>query len=471
MATLVDKLLAKAAAKDLVTATGVITADTPFLRQFEDFDDFIFRADKVDSRKASAVEHHLRKARAALARTLWGQEVFLGIDVIDHLLYDVYAHVSRDPIKQFFEIVAAEGLHRPGFVLYPLHSFGVLGLGFFRFFQDAEFHLTLADAGIALTAQTNSAEASLRFLNEVRKSFGIRKRIPNDTVEHFVRSRPLKWLERNPMLAVKVRSFTGSYYENQFVYILKLRMSTALIMMLSAMGKQYDRDDFLERSSSTRVNNWQTLDIRHYLVFETPPLKRPELLAYCIPMNAARLQLAHLSDLSADLDARAWRSKRAMRNLDGIRAALRTIETGYLTHVVIGTKHKLAQRVYRKLVDSIDYFRRAYSAGAKPSEAIVWLAVAFETLLTDYYAPQVNARIERRVGVCLKGTAGVRKYTRAVAELFEHRGAIVHQGRAAGDLDLLKPRRAYILCLQRIASLLDSLPRESGRPIGDLLGQ
>jgi hypothetical protein len=64
----------------------------------------------------------------------------------------------------------------------------------------------------------------------------------------------------------------------------------------------------------------------------------------------------------------------------------------------------------------------------------------------------------------------VRKYTRAVAELFEHRGAIVHQGRAAGDLDLLMPRRAYILCLQHIASLLDNLPRESGSPIGDLLG-
>jgi hypothetical protein len=73
-------------------------------------------------------------------------------------------------------------------------------------------------------------------------------------------------------------------------------------------------------------------------------------------------------------------------------------------------------------------------------------------------------------GICLKGTAGARKYTRAVAELFGHRGAIVHQGRATGDLDLLMPRRAYILCLQRIASLLDSLPRESGSPIGDLLG-
>lgn len=138
-------------------------------------------------------------------------------------------------------------------------------------------------------------------------------------------------------------------------------MSTALIMMLSAMGKQCDRDDFLERKSSAWVNNWQTLNIRHHVVFETPPRKRSELMAYCIPMNGAHLQRADLSDLSADLDARAWRSKRAIRRLDGVRGVLRKIETGCLTHVVIGTKHKVAQRVHRKLVDSIDYFRRAVS--------------------------------------------------------------------------------------------------------------
>jgi hypothetical protein len=47
--------------------------------------------------------------------------------------------------------------------------------------------------------------------------------------------------------------------------------------MLSAMGKQYDRDDSLERSSPP-VNNWQKLDIRHYLIFEMDPHQNRE---YC----------------------------------------------------------------------------------------------------------------------------------------------------------------------------------------------
>jgi hypothetical protein len=94
-----------------VTATGVTTADIPFLWQFWDFDDFIFCVDTVDPRKVAAVEHHLRKARAALARALWGREVFLGIVMIDQAV---------------LQGCRRRGPHRPTFVLCPLHSLGVL---------------------------------------------------------------------------------------------------------------------------------------------------------------------------------------------------------------------------------------------------------------------------------------------------------------------------------------------------------
>jgi len=43
----------------------------------------------------------------------------------------------------------------------------------------------------------------------------------------------------------------------------------------------------------------------------------------------------------------------------------------------------LKARVYRKLLDSIDYFRRSFSAGADDRAAVVSLAIAFEALLMD----------------------------------------------------------------------------------------
>src|SRR5207245_4853008 len=45
-----------------------------------------------------------------------------------------------------------------------------------------------------------SFEGTLKFLNESAASLGIRQQIPQDLMEHWRRSRPTKWLERNPLL-------------------------------------------------------------------------------------------------------------------------------------------------------------------------------------------------------------------------------------------------------------------------------
>ena len=66
-------------------------------------------------------------------------------------------------------------------------------------------------------------------------------------------------------------------------------------------------------------------------------------------MNAARLQLAELSDLNADIDPRAWSSPRAVDRLERIRLALNALETGYLKHHVLGDRQKLKAQVTVKL--------------------------------------------------------------------------------------------------------------------------
>jgi hypothetical protein len=237
----------------------------------------------------------------------------------------------------------------------------------------------------------------MAFLDHARTAFGIRHRLPTDTVEHFMRSRPLRWIEHNPLMALRVRSFTGSYYENQFIYMIRLRMSTALIMMLSVMEDRPNPEKRLVHGSSARVNNWQTLDIKHYLTFETPIRPRSVLSAYCIPMNAAWLELALLSDLNVDIDPRAWAREKAQKRLSSLNETISGIEKGFLNHSILGSRDALRGRVYRKLVTSIDFFRRSFSAGVRPSEAVVALAIAFEALLTDHYAPRVTERILRRV--------------------------------------------------------------------------
>jgi hypothetical protein len=413
----------------------------------------------------------MRVVRAGLARILWKNDVFIGIDVIDNILFGlVKSGNGTDIVSEFLAWVQHRGFHRAGFLVYPLHSFGIQGLGFVSVFRKALPHLTLGKAGLAITAQTNSKEKTLAFLDNIRDAFGIKQKIPAELIEHYIESRRLVWIERNPLLAIRVCSFTGTYYENQFLYMLKLRMSTALVMMLAVIEKPVPEDKRLIHGSSAHVNNWQTLDIRHYLSFEAAVGRRSELDLYCIRTFPSRLELALLSDLNVDIDPRIWNKPQAGKRLADLHRTLTVVERGYLANALLSGGDAVQSWVFRKLITSIDYFRRSFSAGVRSSEAVVSLAIAFETLLTDHYAPKSTERILRRVRICQRGVSGTRRLHGAVGKLFECRGAIVHQGSAPAFPELNMAQRAYVYCLQHVVSRLPNLPAKSSKPVADILG-
>lgn len=437
---------------------------------YRDFDTFVARKGEADPKPGNAIEHHLFKLRAAIARSLWRRQAFIGIEVIDQLLFDVVAHSADFILKDFFDALFAHGIPSRGVIVYPLHSFGVLGLGFLSFFEKSQAEIVVKDASLAISAQTNGNEASIEFLERTVAALGLDRHIERSDIEHYVRSRPLKWFRANPLLVVSIATLTSGYYENQFIYVIKLKLSTALIMMLSTVGDRPDPDVRLRQGSSARVNNWQTLDIHHYLVFE-PSIRDPKMLqGRCVPMNAARLELAELSDINADIDPRAWSSKRAAHRLERIRLALNALEEGYFEHHVLGNRKKMKAKVYRKVMISLDYFRRSFRASARQEDAIISLAIAFEALLMDAYASGVTKRLHCRVRLALKGVKGIRKYRAIVVDLFKARGAIVHSGSTEIKLDIVVARRAYIECFIVIADKLKILPSKGDHPMGELLG-
>jgi hypothetical protein len=347
------------------------------LAAYGGFDEFIDK--EGDDAKASKIgkglSHHLIQCRAALATSLWRRQLFLSCDLIDRLLFDVACLDSGTPIETFFQLLKSHLVRASGFIVYPLHSFGILGLGFFDFFKGGRPDILIKPANLAVCAQTNDVGKSVEFLERTIREQGMNRSIDQSMIEHYVASRGLEWFSRNPLLIVSLTSITDGIYNNQFIYVLKLKMSTALLLMLNAVGKQCPEDERLIAGSTSRVNNWQTLDIHHYLVFQ-PKLNDPKTFeTQCVPMHSARLELAELSDVSAEIDTRAWSSKRAAKRLGAIRAALEKVEAGYLEHWILGDREMLRARIYRKLVDSIDHFRRGYSAAANDGEKIVSLAI------------------------------------------------------------------------------------------------
>ncbi len=96
--------------------------------------------------------------------------------------------------------------------------------------------------------------------------------------------------------------------------------------------------------------------------------------------------------------------------------------------------------------------------------------MAFETLLTDAYAPGVSARIQRRVRICLRRKHGIGDYLAAVVSVMQARGAIVHNGSTVREADIVKAQAAFAFCFEAVVAQLPHLGTSLDPPIGTMLG-
>jgi hypothetical protein len=432
-------------------------------------EDFVLCEDSAIRDQLPACEHHFIRIRSALARFLWSREYYIGVSVLDSLLFQAVGHsATNDPLRWTLETIRDLGLHRPGFVLYPLHSIGFLGAGLLRAFTRSQLQFTLDRYGLAITPQTNSFERTVAFIDAAAEMLGIGQRAPKDLLEHWRRSRPTEWLERNPLLLLRVSSFPGDYYENQFLFIARLKFATSLVFLLSTLQPASDGSESKYVLSSSSINNWQTLDLHHYFVFYPRPGRGRTLNGDCVPTNVHGATLAELSELAVELDPRHW--QRRSNFVDRFCRALRGVETSYTAYAMRRGKNRVRARVARKLFNALMFFRRSFRQSGDSIDAVVNLAAAFEILLTDSYAPGVQERILRRLDLALRGVKGRSTMVQALEKLYESRSAYVHAGESSHAVNIQGGRAAFARGFLAVAERLDRLPIESGQPIGEILG-
>lgn len=439
------------------------------LAKFEDIEDFAFQID-LDNPPAplKGVDFNFRRVRAALAKALWSRGLFIGLSVLDDLLFSAFrSNVVSDPIAHSLRIIKDNAVHKPGFVLYPIHSLGVNGVGFVEFFTKSKVRLAISSAGLLLGAQTNSMDGSVEFLEAAREEFSISPTISRESVEHYHRSRSTKWLTRNPLLAVRVRMFSGTYYENQQFLVIKLKIATSILFMMAALQHGFSPGKSEVWGSTRRTNNFQTLDIHHYFVFERP-LRRKALNTKCIPMNVRPGDLSDLSSLPIDLAPRIW-SKRT-RVVDELAHYLARIETSYMELHVLGNGKGARAKAFGKIFSALTYFRRSFKSRGDTSEQVVNLAIAFEVLLTPQYAKGVGERVERRIRLALKGIKGSRRLQAATRDLYTARSEVVHEGSTSIVYDLSSGQEAFVYVFLGVVRRLDKIPSTTGDPIGTILG-
>ncbi|CAN7264559.1 hypothetical protein [Mesorhizobium caraganae] len=434
------------------------------LNLFGSVDDLVTDEKKLSEAERSALEHHIRSLRAAIARELWSHEIHIGRSVLDECVLGAAKAGGGDITPRVIADLAQAGAERPGFVVYPLISFGMKMPPISHPSSSLRDWAAFPRAGYAVSGQKHSVKAAHERLGKMASALGIKNRIAFEDVRHFAATSG--WLDRNPLMLVRVTSHTGDMYENQFVYALKIRTAASSLLMLHALAveKSGHVDKF---HSSSSVSNWQTLDIRHYLIGENLP-GRPMSLRR-VPMNVSALELARLSDVAATIATDDLSTSRMKTFSRAIVTALKAVEQGYFRHVNLTSKDKGQRRFYKRLVTALDWYRQSFGSRVNESEAVVAMAVAFETLLTDSYQPGVAERMERRLGICLKGVPGVGAYKEAVLAIYYARSEIVHNGSLGQQANIVTGQAAFARCFCALVSRLPGWVLPANEPIRDLL--
>lgn len=462
----VSETMTRYATKKAEKSLEYLIAHKEEAKSFPSVEDF---AVSVDACKLQAFEHHFINVRSRLCIALWQQGFYVGVSVIDSLLFGAVVHSlsDEDPVRQILTAIRDFGVHKPGFVVYPVHSAGILGLGLFRVLAGGDAEFRAHRYGLVLSPQSNSFDKTVDTISSAAHTLGISRKVPVDLLEHWRLSRPTKWLECNPLLIVRISQFPGEYYENQRFLIIKLQLATSLIFMFAALQESAD-DEVLPWASSSKVGNFSTLDLRHYLIFYPRPSSNTMLDARCVPMNFNSHTLAELSDVPVDLDPKFWKRPRPVA--DRISACLQEVESGYVTFLMKGKSNTPRDRLIRKLFDSLRFFRRSFRRGPDSVEEVVNLASAFEILLTDSYAPGIEARLKEHARAALRGVSGMKKLLTSLDGLYVARSEYLHGGRSDTAVDVIGARKVFTHAFLNIAEKLSNLPKKSDQPIRYLLG-
>lgn len=444
-------------------ALAFLAAKRSEYSQYRSLEDLVFAIPDPPTKPWSVLEQQLEIVLSSFRRSLYAHAVFIAGSVLDQILYDKIRNASiTDPVDEALRTIRSVGIHKPGLILYPLHSISLLGVGLWEKVTKHKFEIFIEPGGLFIRSQTNSLKETIGFMERAAESMGIKRSVDQDDIEHYARSRPTKWLTNNPLLTVKARTFNNGYYENQRLLILHLERACSLIFMLASLQNGFPvlKNERLFGTGGT--NNWQTQDIHHYILLEPRAGNSRRFETACIPMNSRAVELAELSNVNVDINLRAWARRQPI--MLRICEALEAIEQGYLKYNILGDGTSTRGRFYRKIMQSLRYFRRSFRFTSGDDD-LVSLTIAFEALLTDSYAPGVGSRLQRHAAALLKGNPRKTACVEEIGKIAIARNEVVHTSLRKEEVNLATVREAYTLCLLALIAKADALASKIPNPL------
>jgi hypothetical protein len=426
---------------DAVAALG---ADHERIQGFETLEDLAAQAYEETGQQpegaAARLADAMTRVRNAIADELWPRELFVAVEILDELLFEALRAKAEDPVFEVLRSLRDARVDATGLLVFGVHSIGLQGASLPDLLAGTGVEFGDPSWGVAITPQTNSLEDTIGFLDRAAKAFGVNGEIPQEMVEHWRRSRQAEWLERNPLIAVRVAEASGSYYGNEALLLTRLQAATVLVAMLASVQPGADPQ---RRSTLTTavINNFETLDVHHYLVLSPgrSATTDAELGGDFVPISRLRSDLVDMSMLGMDLDPAYWSEHR--EEADRVAGAVGTVYRGYLRRGFDRSQDDAAARQSRRQFESTVFFQRSFTGS--PWRDIITLSTAFELLLHGPSAGNTSKLIRGALKAISRGSERNR-YLDAFDQVSKARNEIMHQGTQRTQVDLPGAREAYV---------------------------
>jgi hypothetical protein len=134
------------------------------LNQYKNIEDFILRDEEYTTKTETPAkilkgcEYHLLQIRNFLIRELRSRNFFLGISVLEEVLFQNFKLPNNhNPVISTLESIRDAGVLRAGFILYPLHSLGVIYGGLLHSYTKASMTFHVPDMDVIVTPRVLSA--------------------------------------------------------------------------------------------------------------------------------------------------------------------------------------------------------------------------------------------------------------------------------------------------------------------------
>ncbi|MDU6248305.1 MAG: HEPN domain-containing protein, partial [Paeniclostridium sordellii] len=279
-----------------------------------------------------------------------------------------------------------------------------------------------------------------------KKNFKMKsKEIDYDLLDHYLKSRPLKWFERNQLMFCKVNFSSSDYYENEYYLIRYLEKSVSKMFLafniITNKKLPSDRIGF-----STRVvNNWQTTDIYHYLVFTKV---KGKLVPECVPIHNELSNSIELSKINIDIPITLSEDVRI--EIDKINKFIDCIYRNCIEN--FKNKKNKEWYFYDKLRRSLTFFVRSYQSRYK-EDSVIYLSIAFEMIYCDGLKNNLIQLLCTNLSSMLPHRIDEIFYD--IGSLYNSRSGVAHEG-TARECNLEKCREIYVDALNKVSVLINT---------------